>query len=138
MKEKILQSVLAIFCGVLCFIIDFLIIPKIYGVEDIIWGTLMVIVPVVPAVLLFEKLKQCHLRCVFLSAFVQYVLLWVFVRPLSKYLGCSIEFALGDFEYIGMVFCWPIAGALAQLVVIALMRYLKKKGTWNDTRTEES
>lgn len=117
--KKLSPFIVAVVCALISSVIDFIIIPKFCrGWIDILWMTLMLVLPVVIAVLLFRMIDYRKPGCIFIGLLIQYAILIAFAGPISELWGSSIEHTLGWFSYIGSVFPWPFVITLTQYLVI--------------------
>ena len=119
----------AFLCGILCAAVDFWLIPSYFarGVPDYIWMTLMVVLPVLPAVLLLRKYPP---KTVLWSALTQILLVMVFANPIGRILGYQLGDIANDlFDYIGyLLFClgWIAAATAGQFVALLIYQKMKK------------
>lgn len=92
---------------------------------DLIWMSLMVVLPAAIAVLLFRSIDYRKPGTIFFGLLIQYALLIAFAGPISEIWGASIVHTLGWFSYIGAVFPWPLVITLIQYLVVAVIRKIR-------------
>ena len=117
MKKGVLTS---IGCGVLSFMIEFLIISIPAALPDLLWMTLMVLMPTLVAIYLFKRNTVIHPGYIWVGLPVQYLLFFIFSKKIAAELGISLAGA-GGFEYIFFAAVWPFAVTLIQLLSLVVM-----------------
>lgn len=127
MKQNYDEIIVAVVCGVLSAFIDFYFIPMFLarGVEDYIWMTLMVVLPVIVSVVIMKYSYQCQAKSVIWSFATQIVLVLVFHSIIGNILG----YKLGDlnwylFEWLAygiFVFGWISATSVVQYIVLRIL-----------------
>ena len=124
MKKGVLTS---IGCGVLSFMIEFLIISMPAALPDLLWMTLMVLMPTLVAIYLFKRNTVIHPGYIWVGLPVQYLLFFIFSKKISAEIGVNIA-GIGSFEYIFFATVWPFALTLVQsLSLVVMFRKNKNK-----------
>jgi len=131
-KDRIAwQRIMGVLCGLLSFVVIYLAVPALFmrGVADLVWIVLRLLLPAAVGVVFMEIVGKCGAKYVWLGLPVQYILLIVFAKPLSDYLGVSVENTFLGFgwpQYIGSQFIWPLAVALIQVCVLTCTKRIRK------------
>ena len=98
------KRIFSVFCGVATSALQLYFIPRFVmrGVEDVVWGLLMVLLPAAAAVVLLHIIGKCPPRSVFWSLLVEW--------------GIAM-FAFG----------WAAAATLAQFVVLFVLTKCRQR-----------
>jgi len=118
----------ALLCGVVSLVLDFIVLPQAFtlstrlgfSVPDPLWISLMIVIPVIPALYLLERKNSVPPKYVWLGLPAQYLLLIVFAGPLSK------SFSSDSWTYLWDAAVWPLGVTAAQFAVLTLRFRLKK------------
>lgn len=100
------------------------------GLPDPIWGILMILSPIIPAVVLLYAVRSCAPKSILWSLLSECFILLVFHRAIGGFLGYhlySLEWDL--FEYIAyfmFAFGLAIPTALVQFIVLFVISEYKK------------
>ncbi len=129
-SKKTHPIILAIICGVISVLLDFVVIPLTCGgLPDIVFVILMFVLPIIAAVALYGI--KAHLRhsapYVLLGILVQYILLIIAANLISPLLGIDLGTSLGWFTYIGAAFPWPVLVGILQFIAVVIFRKIVKK-----------
>lgn len=118
----------AVLCGVLSVFVDFILIPQVcrpailgFSVPDPIWMSMMIFLPVLVAIHMLEKKAHIPARYVWAGLPVQYLILIVFAKLISR-IG-----HWGDWTYIWDAMVWPLSVTAAQFVSLIVLRKWKAK-----------
>jgi hypothetical protein len=115
-------------CGVLSLVLNFIVLPQVFTlstrlgfpVPDPLWISLMIVIPVIPALCLLERKNSAPPKYVWLGLPAQYLLLIVFAAPLSKSFGSD------SWTYLWDAAVWPLGVTAAQFAVLTL-RFRRRK-----------
>ena len=121
--------ILAVFCGIITVLLDFVLVPLTCGgMPDIVFIILMILLPTVASVLLYcTKAHRSHSAGYFLfGILVQYIFLILAARLISPLLGIDLDTSLGLFTYIGAAFPWPVLIGFIQFLSVVILRKVKK------------
>ena len=110
-------------CSLISFALAFYIIPVYFarGTENVLWMSLMAVLPALLAVVMLEGLRPLW---VFLNFPIHYGLLAALAAPLSRVWGVDLSGALGWPSYVGTVFTWPLVVTTVQFLIL---RFQKKR-----------
>ena len=131
MKKR--QRIFSAFCGVATSALQLYLIPRFVmrGVEDVVWGLLMVLLPAAAAVVLLHIIGKCPPRAVFWSLLVEWGIAFVFHRPIGDFLGYRIRSIAWDLfdliAYLMFAFGWAAAATLAQFVVLFVLTKCRQR-----------
>lgn len=108
-------------CSLISFALVFYVIPVFFakGTEDVLWMSLMVVLPALVAVVMLERVRPVW---VFLGLPIHYALLFLLAPPLSRLWGSSIEHPLGWASYIGSTFVWPLVVTTVQFFALRIRK----------------
>ena len=132
MRKKYLKIGMAVLCGIICFLTDFYLIPLFFmkGIEDMIWMSLMLVLPLFHAVVMMGTVGKCEAKHVFFSLLIQLVMAIVLFVPTGTMLGFRLVSFEEDFfdwiAYAGYLFGWIAAVSILQYIVLKLMDKLKR------------
>lgn len=132
MKNK-KQLLLSLACGVITAGLQFFLVPLCFmkGVPDGVWVSLMLLLPILPAVLLLYFVHRCTPKSVFWGLLAECVIALVFHRVIGGFLGyrlLSLAWDLFDFiAYFIFTFGWAVGAALLQFAVLWLIRKYQKR-----------
>ncbi len=124
--------VLSVCCGVITCGLHFYLIPQFFmrGLPDPVWGILMILFPIIPAVVLLYTVRQCPPKSILWSLLAECFIVLVFHRAIGGFLGYhlySLEWDL--FEYIAyfmFTFGLAIPTALIQFIVLFVLNKYKQ------------
>ena len=126
--------VLAISCGIITCGLHFYIIPQFFmrGLPDPVWGVLMLLLPIIPAVVLLYAIEQRPPKSILWSLLSECSIVILLHRPIGGFLGYhlySLNWDLFEFvAYFMFAFGFAIPKALIQYVVLfVLNKYGKIK-----------
>ena len=120
--KKAFPLLLAAFCGIFSFLIDFLVIPYFcVGWVDWVWMVLRILLPAALAALLSPWITP---KTIWIGLPVQLLLLIVFAEPVCALLGISTG-GLGGFAYLAE-FIKPFGTTAWQCLVICVVRKVRK------------
>ena len=128
-NKKIHPIVLAMICGVVSALLDFVLVPLTCGgLPDIVFIILMILFPTAAALLLYcTKAHYSHSAgYVLFGVLVQYIFLILAARLISPLLGIDLDTSLGLFTYIGAAFPWPVLIGFIQFSAVIIFRKVKK------------
>ena len=118
-----------VLCGVLSVLIDFILIPQVLSslprplrfllLPDPVWMSLMILIPVLVGIYMLEKKSHIPAGYVWVGLPVQYLILIIFAKPISR-IG-----SWGDWTDIRDAMIWPLAGTTAQFVSLIALRIRK-------------
>ena len=114
-------------CGVLSFVIELLIITIPATLPDLLWMTLMILMPTLVAIYLFKRNTVIHPGYIWVGLPAQYLLFFIFSKKIAAELGINVA-GIGGFEYIFFAAIWPFAVTLIQsLSLVVMFRKNKNK-----------
>ena len=125
--------ILPIICGVVTAVLIFYIIPRFFGcgVNDRVWGILMLLLPAITAVILLHIVGKCPPKSVFLGLLVECIVAYGFSDIIGELLGYKLRTAAWDdfhfIPYIGFVLELAVAATITQFVVLLVIRKFKRK-----------
>ena len=119
----------AVFCGGLSLIVDFVLLPHMFTlitvlgwpIPDPIWGSVMILVPVIIAIHVLERNAHIPARYVLVGLPVQYLILIVFAGPMRR----ISPIASDSWTYIWEAFIWPLSATIAQFISLIALRAWK-------------
>jgi len=130
---KLRQRALSVACGAITFALIFYLVPVFLmrAVEDVIWGALMILLPVIPAVLLLHTVGGCSPKAVSWCFLTECLIALVFHREVGSFLGyrlLSWEWDLFDYiAYYMFTLGFSAAATLAQFTALYMIRKSGKK-----------
>ena len=127
-----------VLCGVLSVLIDFILIPQVISIlprplrflllPDPVWMSLMILIPVLVGIYMLERKSHIPARYVWVGLPVQYLILIIFAKPISR-IG-----RWGDWTYIWDAMIWPLSVTAAQFVSLIALRIRKVKRIKKENR----
>lgn len=124
--QKIKGLLISTVCGVLSFVVNFVIMSQTVALPDPLWVALMLLIPVFIAICLIRRSMEVHPGYIWVGLPAQYLLFFIFSRQISVELGINLDKGTSGFEYVFIATIWPFVVTLTQFLSLMVLNWKRK------------
>ena len=126
---KTKNAILAVCTGLITSALQLYLIPRFLmrGIPDMLWGALMLLLPLIPAVILLHLVGKCRAVYVFIGLLTESVIAVAFCKVVGGFLGFRLQsIAMDLFDYVAYLMFTIGLAAAATLLQFAVMLVIGK------------